>query len=233
MIHKFRINKLFIFALLFFLIMTAFLLTGSRDEPKKSVSDQVSEVTSQINSGEISAEDGSKKLCQITARREEDRQMSVDSIIDFSGDPNLVVEYKCNNFSPSRPDVEPTKETYLANGVFYTTSIEDATVLEVDPRGSEWTLKQDGKRNLNPPELLPTYSQIEMEMIAHNFVTSHLPGADLSSFKYTTGRKDSNNFFRWENTSKVAKGYQNAYIQIGISNNGQLLNYFDSISQRN
>jgi len=46
---------------------------GKNNEPALSVEDQIAEVTRQIESGRITAEEGSRRLCAITARREEER----------------------------------------------------------------------------------------------------------------------------------------------------------------
>ena len=229
-------GKLFFLAVILLIVVGggfALRLLRSSNKPIISTEDQIAEVTRQIESGRISAEEGSKRLCSITARREEERQVAVDSIIDFSEDPQLLLEYQCNNYSPSRPADKPTREIYIGNGIIYTVSIASGTVLEVDTRGLKWILEPDGNRNLTPQDKLPTYSQTEMEVMVRNFIVKHLPGVDLDSFEATQGKKDSNYFFRWENTTRDTEGKEKAHIQVGLTSNGQLLNYYNSISQSN
>jgi len=143
-----------------------------------------------------------------------------------------LVEYQCNNFSPSRPNDKPNRETYIGNGVIYTVSIDSGIVLEADTKGSEWILNIDGRRDLTLPEELTIYTETELEAMARTFIKKHLLGINLNSFTYHKGRKGSNHFFRWENETKVTEGQEKAYVQVGLSDKGQLLNYYDFVSHR-
>lgn len=64
-------------------------------------------------------EEANNRFCNMNVRPESERQKAIEAIRIYANDPKLDVVYACNNFSPTNPSVQPTEETYEAEGKFY------------------------------------------------------------------------------------------------------------------
>lgn len=110
--------------------ITIFLLKKTTSETSKpTLKEQISSVTNQYQKGQISREEANKQFCTLTARSQEEQQKAIESIRNYTNKPDLVVEYKCNNFSPNKPTAKPTEETYLAEGTYYFVDIATNQVI--------------------------------------------------------------------------------------------------------
>jgi len=163
----------------------------------------------------------------LRARGPQERKEAIEAIRDFAGDPDLAVEYIATVPNPN------------VNGQMVELYWSDAiqTRYLVDPQG-------DIVREMilwNPALLTTTstvmYSVHELEIQARNFlerkcVCFKQVEGDL---RFERGEKKvedrpSIRFFRWEITNPVADSQGlPPFIQIGISSNGRVVSYIDTI----
>jgi hypothetical protein len=73
--------------------------------------------------------------------------------------------------------------------------------------------------------------QAQLEQKARDFIGMAAPGLDLSSLTFAPGQKGSNSFFRWEERTKpfLTDGFSRPFIQVALNNQGQLLNYYNTL----
>lgn len=96
-----------------------------------SIEEKVATISDQYKNGSITREEANAKFCILTARSENEQREAIEAIRIYTNTPNLIVEYKCNNFSPNNPTAEPTEETYLADGKYYFVDVATNKVISV------------------------------------------------------------------------------------------------------
>jgi len=109
-------------------------------------------------------------------------------------------------------------DTYLADGVLYSVDIVTQDVVEIEPEVMIY--KVDA-----------VYNEDQLRGMAEALITDFLGDkVKLDKLSYSLGQKIGTYFFRWEDDSKKLENGSIAFVQVGLSQNGDFLNFFNTLS---
>ncbi len=131
-------------------------------------------------------------------------------------------EYIMRTGFPYNPDV--AVEKYATEKYSYSVDITTGQILEIMPVDSTRF-----RHETDPDSRSLTTS--ELEKTAVTTIKTIAPDLDISSLQANFSDKDGRNyFFRWEDPTKTLPDGMTPFIQIGLSSEGELLNYVNTIS---
>lgn len=106
---------------------------------------------------------------------------------------------------------------YQADGLYYEIDATSGMVTQIQP--SDINYKIDA-----------TYTQNELKKQAQTMVANFTKNkVNLNSLSLTIGKKIGTYFFRWENKSQKLEDGSSSFIQVGLSQNGDFLNFVNTI----
>lgn len=108
-------------------------------------------------------------------------------------------------------------DTYFSDGLYYSVDTTTGEMIEIFPQRMNY--KTDG-----------TLSEQQLKNLAQRIVAEFLgEKVDIGGLVYTLGSKEGTFFFRWESSTGKIENGSSAYIQIGLSNNGDFLNFINTL----
>ena len=108
-------------------------------------------------------------------------------------------------------------DTYLLNGINYSTDAVSQQIVEIIPQDIQY--KTDA-----------TFSQNELKGQAEKLISDFLGNnVDLSTLSFSIGKKIGTYFFRWDDNARKLDDGTPAYIQVGLSANGDFLNLINTL----
>ena len=134
--------------------------------------------------------------------------------------PNPLFKNNASHIDRSRRPYygnDAVVDTYLLNGINYSTDAVSQQIVEIVPQDIQY--KTDA-----------TFSQEELKGQAEKLISDFLGNnVDLSTLSFSLGKKIGTYFFRWEDNAKKLDDGTPAYIQVGLSANGDFLNLFNTL----
>jgi hypothetical protein len=112
-------------------------------------------------------------------------------------------------------------DIYLSNGLYYSVDTTTEDVIEITPEKMDYQI--DG--NLSEDQLKEQAQEIVKDFLGDK--------VNLDKLVFTLGTKTGTFFFRWEDSAEKLDDGQSAYVQIGLSNNGDFLNFINTLSYGN
>jgi hypothetical protein len=108
-------------------------------------------------------------------------------------------------------------DTYLLDGLYYSVNTATDDVVEIIPEKMDYQIDA-------------TLSEDQLKEMAQKMVIDFLGDkVDFDSLVYTMGTKKGTFFFRWEEATKKLEDGTPVYIQVGLSNNGDFLNFINAL----
>lgn len=108
-------------------------------------------------------------------------------------------------------------DVYELNGIYYSVDSSNGEVVEIIPDTINY-------------EITATYTEDQLRSMAEEIVVRFLgEKIDLSQMTFSVGQKIGTYFFRWENASKKLEDNSITFIQVGLSQNGDFLNSFNTL----
>jgi hypothetical protein len=108
-------------------------------------------------------------------------------------------------------------EEYLSAGLYYSEDVVSGQIVEISSEDM-------------PYKIDPTFSVKELKNQAEKLVGDFLGNkVKLNSLSYTLGKKIGTFFFHWEDTTKHLDDGTAAFIQVGLSHNGDFLNLVNTL----
>lgn len=108
-------------------------------------------------------------------------------------------------------------DSYLLDGINYSTDAVSQQIVEIVPQDIQY--KTDA-----------TYSQDDLKSQSEKLVSDFLGNnVDLSTLSFNLGKKEGTYFFRWEDATKKLDDGTLAFIQVGLSANGDFLNLVNTL----
>lgn len=108
-------------------------------------------------------------------------------------------------------------DIYELDGIYYSVDAVTGEVAEIIPNSINY-------------EITPTYNEVELQGMAEEIVSQFLgEEVDLSTLTFSLGQKIGTYFFRWEDNDKKLEDGTTAFVQVGLSQNGDFLNLFNTL----
>lgn len=108
-------------------------------------------------------------------------------------------------------------DIYELDGIYYSVDADTGEVAEIIPDVINY-------------EVTATYSEDQLREMAEDLVTQFLgEKLDLSQLTFSLGQKIGTYFFRWEDQAKKLDDGTTAFVQVGLSQNGDFLNLFNTL----
>ena len=108
-------------------------------------------------------------------------------------------------------------DTYELNGIYYSVDTVNGDVVEIIPDVINY-------------EITATYSEDQLRGIAELMVLQFLgEKVNLNKMTFSLGEKIGTYFFRWEDDSKKLDDDSIAFVQVGLSQNGDFLNFINTL----
>ena len=108
-------------------------------------------------------------------------------------------------------------DIYSLDGITYSTDTVSQQIVEIVPQDIQY--KTDA-----------TFSEDDLKGQSEKLVTEFLGDqVDLSGLSFSLGKKVGTYFFRWEDTTKKLDDGSLAFIQVGLSANGDFLNLVNTL----
>lgn len=108
-------------------------------------------------------------------------------------------------------------DIYELDGIYYSVDADTGEVTEIIP-------------NVIDYETTATYTEAELRGKAEEIVSQFFgERVDLSQLTFSLGQKIGTYFFRWEDNVKKLEDGSPAFIQVGLSQNGDFLNLFNTL----
>ncbi|MGB9668842.1 MAG: hypothetical protein ACPL0B_00515 [Anaerolineales bacterium] len=150
---------------------------------------------------------------ELSARPKEEREKAVRIIQSIEpGDVTYLDQDR------SSYDMITKLERYQTTKFFYSVNIATNQIVEI-------TLVDEFNINLTP-----LFTQNELEIKAREFITRVAPNTNLAYLTPNFGTKGSEIFFfRWEDHSRHLTGEMYPFIQIGLSQGGDLVHYVNTL----
>ena len=161
-------------------------------------------------------DDTRKQIDELTARPTKNREDTANIIQTIVNEP---VAYQYHDRMPAY-DQNANVELYKSNKNIYTMDIATNELIEIDPINSS----ESGTQNSDKIQ-----SQDALRKLAENLIKSVSKTLDVSKLVFSLGQKGANYFFRWEDTSKKLSSGMQPFVQVGYTQNGDLLNYVNTI----
>lgn len=154
-----------------------------------------------------------QQINALSARPEEEREKAVRLIQSIElGDVTYLDQDR------SSYDTITKLERYQTSKFYYSVNIATNQIVEIN---------LVDEFNIN---LTPLFTQNELETKAREFITLVAPDTNLASLISYFGNKGSEIFFfRWEDRSKRLKEGMYPFIQIGLSQGGDLVHYINTL----
>lgn len=105
--------------------------TSDNAANEQSLQTRIDNVNDEYKNGTLTREEANSHFCNMVVRSEAEQQKAIEAIKEYANDPNMSVEYVCNNFSPNNPNEKPTEETYLSDNKYYFIEISSNKVTRV------------------------------------------------------------------------------------------------------
>lgn len=200
-------KKLVVLGVIVVSILTGFYLFNSQKQPVLSTGEQIKQLEEKIandpafqdrNSQEY--KQAQNQLCMLKARPTEQRDLAIASVRDFVGEPDVPVEFSCEQFRRPEYTSESQVERYVVGDNAVIINSLTNHVIDV-PVQDNWVYQKDGLRLLDVPTNMPRYSQADIQTLATNFIAKHSQSigiVDLDSLNLEVGKKssgDSTNYF--------------------------------------
>jgi hypothetical protein len=115
-------------------------------------------------------------------------------------------------------DSNATVDLYLADGLFYSVDVGTEDIVDIEPEEMYYQIDA-------------TYNEDQLREIAETMIADFTGDkVELDKLSYSLEQKIGTYFFRWEDIDKKLdnKGY--SFIQVGLSQNGDFLNYVNTLS---
>jgi hypothetical protein len=114
-------------------------------------------------------------------------------------------------------DLDATIDIYLSNGLSYYVDEDTQRVVQI--------LREE--MNF---EVTPTYDEGQLKTMAEKIVYDFSPtDIELGNFSYILRQKIGTYFFRWEDTNNQLDNGTHPFIQVGLSQNGDFLNFVNTM----
>jgi len=108
-------------------------------------------------------------------------------------------------------------DTYELDGIYYSVDASTGEVAEIIPDVINY-------------EITATYTEDQLQDMAESIVVQFLgEKVDLSQMTFSLGQKIGTYFFRWEDQSKKLDDSSTVFVQVGLSQNGDFLNLFNTL----
>ena len=108
-------------------------------------------------------------------------------------------------------------DTYLDNGMLYFKDVVTQDVVEIQPEVLGYKIEG-------------TYTEYQLRGMAETMVAEFLGGnVKLDKLSYSLGQKVGTYFFRWEDTNQQLDSGGYPFIQVGLSQNGDFLNFYNTL----
>lgn len=158
-----------------------------------------------------------KKIEEAIARPATERAPIMDMIRNFDGEQPIYVMRAGFPYNSSI-----STEKYKTSEYIYTIDIATSKILEVMPVDST-RFRNTNRKN--------TYSQGELEAIAQSYVQTLNSSVDIKNLQPAfDDKEDRYFFFRWEDASKNLPSGMKPFIQVSLSDQGELLNFVDTLA---
>jgi len=109
-------------------------------------------------------------------------------------------------------------DTYVADGILYSVDIATQDVVGIEPE--VMTYKVDA-----------VYNEDQLRGMAEILIVDFLGDkVKLDKLSYSLEKKIGTYFFRWEDNAKKLENGSVAFVQVGLSQNGDFLNFFNNLS---
>lgn len=146
--------------------------------------------------------------------------ISLDSKIISRVDNGLVSVVDVSAFPYYRAEIELT--SYETDGNYFTVYSDHHQIIEIIPKVSPLTDEL-------PP--VPNFSIDTLEQQARELIALLAPDVKLDELTFVPGEKVRTYFFRWEDRTKplLDDGMSYPFVQIGFNENGELLNYINTL----
>ncbi len=154
------------------------------------------------------------QIDELTARPLEERIKFIERIQSIEG--NQKAEYSFHTDMPYYGKSLKT-EVYETPSYEYVMDVNTGNILEV------------AIKNWNDHHMQPTYSQDELENKAVNYLQSIDSSVDLSKLSLQVYEKVGTIFFRWEDESSELLDGRYPFVQVGLSTDGDLLTYVNTL----
>lgn len=147
--------------------------------------------------------------------------ISLDSKIISSVDNGLVSVVDVSAFPYYRAEIELT--SYETDGNYFTVYSDHHQIIEIIPKVSPLT---------DELPLVPNFSIDTLEQQARELIALLAPDTNLDGLTFVPGEKIRTHFFRWEDRTKplLDDGMSYPFVQVGFNENGELLNYINTLS---
>ncbi len=108
-------------------------------------------------------------------------------------------------------------DIYVLDGIYYSVDATTGEVVEIIPDVISY-------------EITPTYTEDQLRGMAEEIVNRFLEKKfDLSDMTFSLGQKIGTYFFRWEDQGKKLDDDSIAFVQVGLSQNGDFLNLINTL----
>lgn len=147
--------------------------------------------------------------------------ISLDSRIISRIDSGLVSVVDVSAFPHYRAEIELT--SYETDGNYFTVYSDHHQIIEIIPKVSPLT---------DELPLVPNFSIDTLEQQARELIALLAPDTNLDGLIFVPGEKIRTYFFRWEGRTKplLDDGMSYPFVQVGFNENGELLNYINTLS---
>jgi len=109
-------------------------------------------------------------------------------------------------------------DTYVADGFLYSVDTISQDVVDIGPEVLNYQTDA-------------TFSEDQLRGMAETMVVQFLGNkVELDKLSFSLGQKVGTYFFRWDDTSKQLDDGSFPYIQVGLSQNGDFLNFYNTLS---
>mgnify|MGYP005838310887 CR=1 FL=1 len=204
-------KKLLALGIILIVIIGGFSFFNSRNQATFSIDEQIRQLEEKLTNDPVYQDRNSQsykevqnQLCLLKARPEEQREQAIAAIKDFVGEPDITVEFSCEQFRKPEYMTASQVERYLTNNNEVIISTLTNHVIEV-PVQKNWAYQKDGTRLFDSSTNLPRYSQADIQTLAANFISKHSPSIgsiDLDNLTLEVGKKGdgtapTNYFLTW------------------------------------
>lgn len=108
-------------------------------------------------------------------------------------------------------------DTYLADGIFYSVDVVTQDVVEIQPEVMNYRVDA-------------AYTEDQLRRMAETMIAEFLGDkVKLDKLSFSLGQKIGTYFFRWEDTTKQLDYGGYPFIQVGLSQNGDFLNFYNTL----
>jgi hypothetical protein len=145
----------------------------------------------------------------------------LDSKIISRVDNGLVSVVDVSAFPYYRAEIELT--SYETDGNYFTVYSDHHQIIEIIPKVSPLT---------DELPLVPNFSIDTLEQQARELIALLAPDTNLDGLTFVPGEKIRTYFFRWEDRTKplLDDGMSYPFVQVSFNENGELLNYINTLS---